>query len=85
MQRNPPCAGPLRKPFRLKGEQLVNGVIGFGVLYVVILVAVLASPNLFAFFRVAANAPIHVIHAALAAVSLAVGFLRRGSTSRVAR
>jgi hypothetical protein len=33
----------------------------------------------------AANARIHVIDATLAAVSLAVGFLRRGSTSRVAR
>jgi len=33
----------------------------------------------------AANARIHVIDATLAAVSLAVGFLSRGSTSRVAR
>jgi hypothetical protein len=52
MQRNPRCAGPLPKSFGLKGEQLVNCVIGFGVLYVDILVAVLASPNLVGIFSV---------------------------------
>jgi hypothetical protein len=71
--------------FGLKGEQLVNGVIGFGVLYVIILVAVLVSPTLFGIFSVAANAPIHVVHAALAIVSLGVGLMARGGSTAVAR
>jgi len=71
--------------FGLKGEQQVNGVIGFGILYVVIFVAVLVSPTLFGIFSVAANAPIHVIHAALAVVSLVVGYMARGSATTMAR
>jgi hypothetical protein len=71
--------------FGLKGEQQVNGLIGFGILYVVIFVAVLLSPTLFGIFSVAANAPIHVIHAAVAVVSLAVGYMARGSSSAMAR
>ena len=42
----------------------------------------LASPNLFGIFKVSANAPIHVIHAAVAVVSLAVGYMARGSRPR---
>ena len=71
--------------FGLKGEQQVNAVIGFGVLYVIILVAVLASPTLFGLFSVPANAAVHVIHAAVAVVSLAVGSMARGATSAMAR
>jgi len=71
--------------FGLKGEQQVNAVIGFGILYVVIFVAVLASPNLFGLFKVNANAPIHVIHAAVAVVSLAVGYMARSGSSAMAR
>jgi hypothetical protein len=71
--------------FGLKGEQQVNAVIGFGVLYVIIFVAVLASPNLFGLLKVNANAPIHVIHAAVAVVSLAVGYMARSSSSAMAR
>ena len=71
--------------FALKGEQQVNAVIGFGLLYVVIFVAVLVSPNLFGLFKVSANAPIHVIHAAVAVVSLAVGSMARSGSSAMAR
>lgn len=71
--------------FGLKGQQLVNGVIGFGVLYVIIFVAVLVSPNLFGLFSVSANAPIHVVHAAVAVVSLGVGFMARGGSTAMAR
>jgi hypothetical protein len=71
--------------FGLKGEQLVNGVIGFGVLYVVIFVAVLLSPTLFGIFSVEANAPIHVVHAAVAVVSLGVGLMARGGSASMAR
>jgi hypothetical protein len=63
--------------FGLKGQQQVNAVIGFGILYVVIFVAVLVSPNLFGLFSVASNPPIHVIHAALAIVSLGLGYMAR--------
>lgn len=68
--------------FGMTGPNLVNGVIGFGVLYVVIFVAVLISPTLFGLFSVAANAVLHVIHATLAVVSLAVGYLARDSAGR---
>lgn len=63
----------------LNGMNLINGVIGFGVLYVVIFVAVLISPTLFGLFSVPANVVLHLIHAALAVVSLAVGYMARGA------
>jgi hypothetical protein len=71
--------------FGLKGEQQATAVLGFGILYVIILVAVLVSPNLFGIFKVSANAPIHVIHAVVAVVSLAVGYMARGSSTAMAR
>ena len=70
--------------FGLRGDQQVNAVIGFGVLYVVIFVAVLLSPTLFGLFAVSANAPIHVIHAAVAVVTLAVGLMARGGATQTA-
>ena len=71
--------------FGLKGEQQVNGLIGFGILYVIIFVAVLASPSLFGLFSVAASSLIHVVHAAVAIVSLGVGLMARNSASALAR
>ncbi|HVL53234.1 MAG TPA: DUF4383 domain-containing protein [Vitreimonas sp.] len=65
--------------FGLRGQNQVNGVIGFGVLYAVILVVVLLSPDLFGLFEVPANAVLHVIHAALAGVSLVVGYMARSN------
>ena len=70
--------------FGLRGETQINAVIGFGVLYAVIFVAVLVSPTLFGLFSVAANAPIHVIHVAVALVSLAVGLMARGGSTQTA-
>lgn len=70
--------------FAIKGEQQVNAVLGFGVLYVIIFVAVLLSPSLFGLFSVSANAPIHVIHAAVAVVTLAVGLMTRGGSTQTA-
>ncbi|HEY7591215.1 MAG TPA: DUF4383 domain-containing protein [Candidatus Limnocylindrales bacterium] len=64
---------------RLRGQNQVSGAIGFGILYLVILLAVLISPDLFGFFDVPANAAVHAIHAALAVVSLGVGWLARNS------
>ena len=63
--------------FGLTGANRVNGTIGFGVLYVVIFVAVLVSPTLFGLFQVPASPALHVIHAGLALVSLAVGYMAR--------
>jgi hypothetical protein len=70
--------------FGIKGEQQVNAVLGFGVLYVIIFVTVLLSPSLFGLFSVSANAPIHVIHAAVAVVTLAVGLMARGGSTQTA-
>lgn len=67
--------------FGLKGEQQASAVLGFGILYVIILVAVLVSPTLFGIFSVPANAAVHLIHAAVAVVSLAVGYMARGSAA----
>lgn len=65
--------------FGLNGRTQVDALIGFGVLYLVIFLAVLVSPNLFGLFSVPANAVIHVIHAALAVVSLAIGYMARSA------
>jgi hypothetical protein len=64
--------------FGLRGDSQANATLGFGVLYAVIFIAVYASPDLFGLFSVPANAALHVIHAALAVVSLAVGYMARG-------
>lgn len=69
--------------FGLRGDAQASATLGFGVLYVVILVAVIASPTLFGLFQTPANGVLHLIHAALAVVSLAVGYMARNS--RVAR
>ena len=70
--------------FGLRGETQINAVLGFGVLYVIIFVAVLLSPTLFGIFSVPSNAAVHVIHFAVAAVSLAVGWMARSSYSATA-
>ena len=71
--------------FGMKGAQQATAVLGFGVLYAIIFVAVLVSPTLFGIFSVAANGPIHVIHAAVALVSLAVGYMARSASPAMAR
>lgn len=69
--------------FGTSGKQQVDAVLGFGILYVVIFVAVLVSPTLFGLFTVPANAAIHVIHAALAVVSIGVAMMARNEAARV--
>ncbi len=66
--------------FGLRGANRVNGTIGFGVLYAVIFVAVLLDNDLFGLFQVPANEVLHIIHATLAVVSLAVGYMARSRT-----
>ena len=69
--------------FGLRGENQANGAIGFGVLYVVILLALIVSPTLFGLFGDApARLNEHVIHGALALVSLAVGYMARNRSAR---
>lgn len=67
--------------FGLSGKTQVDAMFGFGILYVVIFAAVLISPTLFGLFQVPANAVLHVIHAGLAVVSLAVASMSRGAVA----
>ena len=62
------------------GFKLADALIGFGILYVAIFVLVLISNDLFGLFTVEASPALHVVHALLALVSLALGFLTRGQT-----
>lgn len=66
--------------FGLRDSAQISGVMGFGILYVVIFVAVLLSPTLFGLFDQPANVYLHIIHAALAVVSLAVAYMARSNT-----
>jgi hypothetical protein len=63
--------------FGLRGKTQIDALMGFGILYVVIFVAVLVSPTLFGLFSVPANVVIHVIHAAVAVVSLGIALMAR--------
>ena len=65
--------------FGTSGKTQVDATFGFGILYVVIFLAVLVSPTLFGLFQVPANAVLHVIHAALAIVSLGVAYMARSA------
>ena len=71
--------------FGLRGDAQANATLGFGVLYAVIFVAVLVSPNLFGLFSIPANAALHAIHAALAVVSLAIGYMARDRAAGTTR
>ncbi|HET7496173.1 MAG TPA: hypothetical protein VFJ80_12030 [Candidatus Limnocylindrales bacterium] len=63
------------------GRTQVDAMLGFGILYVVIFLAVLVSPTLFGLFSVPANIVIHVIHVAVAVVSLGVALMARSAQS----
>jgi hypothetical protein len=63
--------------FGLRGSAQVQGMLIFAILYLVILVVVFLSPTLFGLFSVPANAPLHVVHAALAVAGFATYFLGR--------
>ncbi|CAN5664975.1 hypothetical protein BH18CHL1_BH18CHL1_02880 [soil metagenome] len=68
--------------FGLSGAAQLQGLLAFGVVYVVIFLAVLLSPTLFGLFNpVPANVPIHVLHAALVVTGLGVWYMARGSTA----
>ena len=61
-----------------RGTQLANGLVGFGALYAVVAILLIVDPTLFGIFADApANAADHVLHAALAIVSIALGYMLR--------
>ena len=57
----------------------------FGALYAVIFIACVVSPSLFGLFSVPVNGIDHVIHAGLAVVSLALGYMARSRSALGAR
>jgi hypothetical protein len=57
----------------------------FGALYLVVFVVTVLSPTLFGIFSVPVNTIDHVIHIGLAVVSLALGYMARGSAALSAR
>ena len=67
--------------FGTRGLQLANGLLGFGALYAVVALLLIVDPTMFGIFSDApANAADHVLHAALAVVSLALGYMLRART-----
>ena len=61
-----------------RGRQLANGLIGFGALYAVVALLLIVDPTFFGIFADApTNTGDHVLHAALAVVSIALGYMLR--------
>jgi hypothetical protein len=68
--------------FGLRGAAQANWLIGFGILYAVIFVAVVISPNLFGLFgEYRSELNEHIIHGAVAVISLGVGWMGRSSAA----
>lgn len=69
--------------FGLRGRAQANGVIAFGLLYAVVFVALLVNNTLFGLLD-PVNSADHVLHAGLAVISIAVGWMSRSSTTETA-
>jgi hypothetical protein len=69
-----------------RGSTLSNGLIGYGVMYAVVALLLVVDPKFFGLFNDApANTADHVLHFALAIVSIGLGWMLRSvgpSTSR---
>ena len=66
--------------FGTRGYSLATGLIGYGALYAVVLLLLLIDPTLFGLFGDApANVMDHVLHGALAVVSIALGYMLRSA------
>jgi hypothetical protein len=66
--------------FGMRGTALGNGLIGYGILYAVVAVLLVVDPTMFGLFSDApANAADHVLHAALAIVSVGLGWMIRSA------
>ena len=63
--------------FVLPANQQVNGVVGLGILYAVIFVALIASPNLFGILSYPVNLADQLLHVGLAIVSFGMAWLAR--------
>jgi hypothetical protein len=71
--------------FGTRGVNLANATVGFGILYALVAVVVIADPSLFGLFNDApANVADHVLHVALAVVSIALGYMARQRTEAYA-
>lgn len=69
-----------------RGLDLANWTIGFGALYAVVALLLIVDPTMFGIFADApANAADHLLHAALAVVSIALGYMARERRGVVAR
>ena len=64
--------------FGLLGAGLIRGLLGFGLAYALLLALSVASPRLFGLSDVPVNLAGNVLHAGVAVISLAVGWLARG-------
>ena len=70
----------------MRGADLARGAIAFGALYAVVTLLLLVDPTLFGLFEdVPANTADHVLHAALAVVSIALGYMALERREAVAR
>jgi hypothetical protein len=70
----------------MRGYSLSTGLIGYGVLYAVVGALLVVDPTLFGLFGDApTNAADHILHVALAIVSIGLGWMLRGSTQAMAR
>jgi hypothetical protein len=72
--------------FGLRGEQQANGVIGIGLLYLVVFIALLISPTLFGILGEAypVNVADQGLHIGLALISFAVGWMARSQSMMTA-
>lgn len=64
--------------FGLSGSRQAMGTIAFGVLYLIVFVALLISPTLFGLLHTVSVAD-HVLHLGVGLLSVAVGLMARGS------
>lgn len=72
--------------YSTRGLTLANGMIAYGVLYAAVLVLLIVDPTLFGLFSDApANVLDHVLHAGLAVVSIALGWMIRSAAPMTAR
>jgi hypothetical protein len=63
--------------FVLPANQQVNGVLGLGILYVVIFVGLIVSPNLFGILSYNVNVADQLLHIGLAVVSIGIAWMAR--------
>jgi len=71
---------------RLRGQALSNWMIAYGVLYAAVAIVLVFDPEFFGLFADApANGADHVLHAALAIVSVGLGWMLRTEVPQTAR